>query len=174
MAQQEHLGKLLSLRAEGMGHCSQCGTQVWGMWPGGLVVALRSAWGTACPVALGLTTTGPGPAGPAWLSSYLEPPVTTMAVGLCTGVTKCIHAQGLPGAASRTVSPLPSRSVSLRYQGLAVLLPGENEKSPRQTAIDGCGGGSTDRYWRYRRARQTVEEIERYLEQRDTAGGIRR
>lgn len=48
------------------------------------------------------------------------------------------------------------------------------EKSPRQMCIDGCGGGGTGRYCRYRRAQQTAEQIERYSEQRDTAGGIGR
>jgi len=35
------------------------------MWPGWLVAALRSAWDTARPIALGTATAGPGPAGPA-------------------------------------------------------------------------------------------------------------
>ncbi|XP_051498697.1 dynein axonemal intermediate chain 1 [Apus apus] len=58
--------------------------------------------------------------------------------------------------------------------GLVTLLAGEKEKSPRQTAIDGCGCGGTDRYWEYRLAWQTTEQIERYSEQRDTAGGMGR
>lgn len=100
--------------------------------------------------------------------------VTTVALRLCICVTKCVCTQDLPGAASWTVSPQPSRSASLHHRGLVTLLAGEKEKSPRQTAIDGCGGGGTDRYWRYRRAWQTAEQIERYSEQRDTAGEIGR
>lgn len=118
---------------------------------------------------------------PSWTSTTLDGDfipkasiVTTVGLGLCTCVSKCVCAQDLPRAASITMTPPPFCLASLLCRGPLMLLAGEKEKSPRQTAIDGCSGGGTDRYWRYRWARQTPEQIERYLEQRDTAGGIGR
>lgn len=72
MAQQvpRHLGKVPFSRAERLGCSGQRGTQGWGMW---LAAAMRSAWGAACPITLGMAIKGPIPAGPARLSSSLEP-----------------------------------------------------------------------------------------------------